>query len=264
MNSFVEKIYDKNKDVFGLPQSYKGIKFFPIKMKDIVTKSMFYQLLFHPKNYIPDREIIKMSYLKFLMFVIHQNYKAIDPTIDTRENLLTLLKNITKIDKVKYQLDDKKINIVIGETIFDEYEFENVRAIILEQNGSSVEYIEEYNPDLEKKMSFMNRSLQDVDNKDEMYSFCALTKMSEEEAGERTLYQFKCRFEREMLVKEYDLFKPLEVSGQISSKSGREIFKHYLSHIPHSGRYSSILIDKDQFMEDSGLGKANADGNINV
>lgn len=264
MNSFVENIYDRNKDVFGLPQSYKGIDFFPIKMKDIEAKTMFYQLLFHPKNYIPDKEIIKMSYLKFLMFIIYQNYKSIDPTIDARKNLLALLKSITKIDNVKYKLGNEDISIIIGESIFNEYEFDNVRAIILEQNGSSIEYIEEYNPELEKKMSFMNRSLQDVDGKDELYSFCALTKMSEEEAGERTLYQFKCRFEREMLMKEYDLFKPLEISGQISSKSGREIFKHYLSHISHSGRYSSILIDKDQFMEDSGLGKANADGNINV
>jgi hypothetical protein len=134
----------------------------------------------------------------------------------------------------------------------------------LEQNGSSIEYVESYQPSLEKKLEFMNRGNSDVDFKDEISSFCALTGLPEVDVGEKTLYQFKSRVEREMLLKDYELFKPLEFSGQISSKNKEELFKHYMSHIPKQTRYGSILIEKTKYLEQSGLGNTNADGNIST
>jgi len=274
MNSVVEKIYDITKDVYGQPQTYKGIDFFPIKVKDVETKQLLYKLFFHPKNYIPDKVILKMSYLKFILYIVNEWYRGTDLEMDVQSDLIKFLNNITQKNDVLYKskvidngsdiFNNVEVKIVIGGVEFSEQEFDNIREIVLEQSGYSLSYIEEYNPELEKRMEFFNRNVSNTDYKDEIYSFCALTGMSEDEVGEKTLYQFKSRFEREILVKEYELFKPLEVSGQVSSKSGKEIFKHYLSHISKGGRYSAILIDKDQFLEESGLGKTNSDGNINV
>ena len=275
MNKNVEKIYDKSNDIFALPQSYKGIEFYPIKVKQVKLKKLMYNLFAVPKNYIPEKKILKMSYIKFLFYVVQPKYNSSKKEVDLQDDIIFFLKEITKKDDVVYEYENVdrikdvddiieflKINIVIDGIRFNEQEFENIREIVLEQNGSSVEYVEEYLPDLEEKLSFMTKSFAELDLKDEVYIFVSLTGLSEEEVGEKTLYQFKNRLEREILLKDYELFKPLEMSGQISSKTNEELYKHYFSHIDRLRRYHSLMVEKERFLERSGLGGADGDGNI--
>jgi|GEM_PF-3451778 hypothetical protein len=269
MNSIVQQSYNPDNDIWGLPQEYKGVKFYPIKIKETKYKKLFYKLFCQPKSYIADRDILRMSYLKFLLYAVH-----IDP-----DELLDFLYHITqieapytewtdkdpihyaqeKIPEAKEEIDRYALFVYINNIIFTEQDFDNIREIILEQNSMSIEYVESYNPDLEKKLDFMQSGDLDMDLKDEIFSFCALTKLSEIEAGEKTLFQFRARFEREIMFKEYSLFKPLEVSGQITAKNKKdELFKHYLRHIGKAGRYDSIFVNKDKFLADSGLSNPNS------
>ena len=66
-----------------------------------------------------------------------------------------------------------------------------------------------------------------------------------------TLYQFHKHFERMILLHSYNVYGPLEISGQIKSKDGSEITKHFLTPIEKQGRYSSILIEKEKFLRDN-------------
>ena len=259
MNNFVASIYQPDKDIFGEPQEYKGIKFYPIKINQIKLKKLLYKLFFQPKNYIPQKEILKMSYFRFMMiYIIRDNLS---------NDLIEFISGITKIDKEKIyitivqhpenenELDKIMLYLYIDGVEFDELEFDNLREILIEQNGSSIEWVESFDVSLEQKMDFMNRGSSNIDLKDEIFSFCAITKMSEVEAGEKTLYQFKNRLEREMMMKDYDNFKIAELTGEVKSKSGGEIFKHYLSHIPKTNRYDTILINENTFLEQSGFDK---------
>ncbi len=266
MNSIVSQYYNTDNDIWGLPQIYKGIEFHPIKIKETKLKEKMHKIFSYPKSHIADRDILRMSYLKFLLYALYIN----SAEFVIEDEILSFLKAITKRDNITYEykecpeqediFDKVSIFINIDGQRFTEDDFNNIREIVLEQNGSSIEYVEEYNPELEKKLAFMQRNLEDMDFKDEIFSFCALTGLSEIEAGEKTLYQFKCRFEREMMIKEYSLFKPLEVSGQISAKNGKdELFKHYLRHIGKSGRYDSIFMDQQKFLDDSGLSNPNSE-----
>jgi hypothetical protein len=55
--------------------------------------------------------------------------------------------------------------------------------------------------------------------------------------------------EKILTVREFDLYKPLLVSGQIKLENGGDI-KHYLYHSARTGgRYDSILQNVDTFME---------------
>jgi hypothetical protein len=263
MNTVVSKIYDKNKDIFGEPQNYRGIDFYPIKVKDIKTKELFYILFPIPKKYIPDEFIIKMSYLKFLLYIIQKNCEEEYPDTNIEKDLLDFLKSVTKCDDVFYSLEPHDenenpfnkfmINIIINGVVFSEYHFENIREIVLEQNGSSIEYVEEFNPDLEENLAFIYRNSANINFEDEIYVFCALTGMTEEEAGNKTMLQFKTRLRREAILLEYKTFKPLEVSEQVKAKHGGELWKHYFSHISPSGRYDEILIKTDKFFKETGL-----------
>jgi len=275
MNNIVQQIYNPDNDIWGLPQEFKGIKFYPIKIKETKYKKLFYKLFCQPKSYIANRDILRMSYLKFMLYVVN-----IVPS-----ELLDFLYHVTQINKpdlkeysnsdaihylqkeIPSGIDEYEkfaIFISIIDIIFTEQDFDNLREIILEQNGTSIEYIESYNPELEKKLEFMQRNMIDMDLKDEIFSFCALTGLSEVEAGEKTLFQFKSRFEREIMFKEYGLFKPLEVSGQVTAKNKKdELFKHYLRHIEKSGRYDAIFVNKDKFLLDSGFSNPNSQIKIN-
>jgi len=274
MNNIVQQLYNPDNDIWGLPQEFKGINFYPLKIKETKYKKLFYKLFCQPKSYIADRDILRMSYLKFLLYVLkiepgelldflyhitHTDRPINNPTPEEHSDSDPIHYAQKEIPSGKDMFDKFVVFIFIKDIMFTEQDFDNLREIVLEQNGSSIEYIESYNPDLERKLEFMQRDMLDMTFKDEIFSFCALTKMTEIEAGEKTLFQFQARFEREVMFKEYSLFKPLEVSGQVTAKNKKdELFKHYLRHVDKSGRYDSIFLNKDKFLEDSGFSNPNS------
>jgi hypothetical protein len=249
MNSQIT--YLEENDIFGYPQIFRGIEIYPIKVKDIHYQNLFYKLFCYPKQYIADLQILKMSYLAYILIAIQQN---INPDgSDMADNLIEFLKYVTKKDiniTWKYDGETPTINnlilkVIIGNQEFLEYDFDNLREIILQQNGLSFEYIEEYNPELEKYLDFNNRGGSNMTFQDEIFTFCVLMKTNLKEIESYTLFQFKNLFEKLLTLKEFDLYKPLLVGGQITLKRGE--IKHYLYRSVKSGRYDSIKIDKDAF-----------------
>jgi len=248
MNELVKKWYDKNNDLWGLPQNYKGINLHPLKLKDAKYYNLFYRLFAYPKNSIKDKNVIKMSYLKFIVFT---NFS--DKILE--DGLLDFLKHITKTQNVRietklinpslgFEISNFLIRIVVDDIEISEYEFDEIREIVLEQNGLSIEYIEQYHPDLEAKLISLGS---DLDFEDEVFTFAMLTNKSLDELKDYTLYQMQNLMERISTMKNFDMCKPLEASGSISLKSGE--IKPYFYHYHRKGRYDSILISKDEFVE---------------
>jgi len=272
MNSQVKSIYKEINDILGLPQIYKGVKFYPLKVGDIDYKDSLYRLFFYPKNYIPDRDILKASYIKYLLYVVQESLKIREPDIDLYKELIKFLCYITKTEETNIQLmfkehpesknifDKVSLHLFINKIEFSEQDFDNIREIVLEQNGSSIEWVESYTPDLEEKLIFMQRGIEEHSLKDSIYAFCCITNLSEEEVCNKTLFQFNSRLEREIILKDYNLFKPLEVTGQLSSKNKEEIFKHYLTHIPKRERYDNVLISLNKFIENNSLNNSEEGG----
>ncbi len=255
MNEIVKKIYISENDIWGEPQIYKNIKLYPIKISEIKYKNLFYELFCYPKNFIPDKTIFKMSYLKYLLYVVSNWYGK--KSIEMVENLELFLKHVTKIDNIKMLIDkDERIIINIDDIELNEFDFDNLREIILEQNGLSIDYVEQYNPELEDKLKFFQND-DDPDFDDEIFLFCSILNRTLFEIKDYTLYQFKYQFRKMVSLIEYKSFKPLEISGQIYSKNkGEEIIKHYFRHDKKSGRYESILIDKQKYTQTSDIFEA--------
>lgn len=260
MNEQIKKIYSDNNDIWGLPQEYKGIKLYPLKLTDTKYLDQFYHIFSYPKNYIPEKAVLKMSYLKFLLYVVQPNSNFAELYIE--EIIIEFLKHITKIEEISLDwnpednpktLDDIILKITINNITFYEDDFDNIREIILEQNGLSVDYVEQYRPDLESKLGFLNRG-DELTLKDKVFTFCALMQKTVDDIKDYTIYQFNSQLERLGILKEFELYKPLEASGQIKLQNGSEI-KHYLSHIKKAGRYDGILISKEAYVEHSDIFK---------
>ena len=233
MNKKFEKIYKPDLDLWGLPQKYKGIDFYPIKLKDSETQQLFYDIFQFPKKYHQDRNILKMSYLKYLLYIVGGSISK-NKNEDLSEKLIDFLEIVTRQDDIGYQtsvmrtegkvldmMDDSTIEILINGTSFTEQDFDIIRAIILKQNGSSIEYVESYDPSLEKLLDFDHNDYGDVTFEDQILTFITLNNLSIHDIYDYTLYQFKKHFIRSVLLLDYSLYGPLEISGQITSKSGK-------------------------------------------
>ena len=250
MRKITKKFYNNKNDMFGLPQIYKGVEFYPIKLKDFEAQSLYYKIFQYPKDFISQKEIIKASYLKFLLIYINSQWsKDLGESLDV--SLIRFLEIITKHDDdvyIGFSDVSLEISIKIGVTVFTEQEFEVIREIILNQNGSSVEYVEEYHPELEKVLQYSSRKFSNLSLEDEIWAFCSIMHKTIHEIEDYTLYQFNKHFERLILSYNHNLYSPLEISGQIKSKNGSEIIKHFLSPIDKKGRYSSILVSTDAYL----------------
>jgi hypothetical protein len=252
MNKYVSQFYESGNDIFGEPQEYKKIKFYPIKIKDKKYVDLFYNLFTYPKNSLSDIQVIMMTYLKFLLL------SKIYPDIE--KNILLFMQHITKSANVRiesaplnpksqYYAEQLSIRMMIDEIEITESEFEDVREIILEQNGLSIDYVNEYDQDLEGFLMAFS-SFNKIDYADEIFTLSALFHKSPSEIGEYTLYQMQNMMNRISVIKQYDILKPLEVSGAIKMKAGHEV-QPFLFHNEKKKRYDSILVKQEDFVAEN-------------
>jgi hypothetical protein len=262
MNETVSRIYDSRLDVWGLPQVYKNLEVFPIKIKDINYQYLLYKVFGQPKNYLHEKEIIKMSYLKFVLFLLQE--KMNPGGSDMMGDLIALLQYCLKKEDISIDVIERstegdlqtrfEVRIFIDGLMFTEEDFDNLREIILEQNGIGIDYIEDYDPYLEEMLDFVNKHNKGISFADTVFAFCSILNKTVQEIENYTLYQFKYHMEKVFILEEFELYKPLEASGQIKLKSGE--IKSYLSASTKTGRYASVLIEKDKFIEESDIFKA--------
>jgi len=240
--------YKKINDISGDPQIYKGLKLYPIMLKDKKYLDLYYKIFHYPQHTAKSKKILHLSYLKFFLFS--------GLSTKPKEDVEDFLKYLTKQDvEIQYHVAKKVIedindinfiNIHIGDVTIDESEFNDIREIVLKQNGLSIEYINQYDADLEDRLR-STFSDSDIDFYDEIWILASLMDINPREILENyTFYQFNEMLNRKIMLKQFDMLKPLEVSGQIEFKNGDKI-KSYLSHYGDKGRYDAIFISPDKF-----------------
>jgi len=250
MNEELRQSYIASNDVFGLPQVYKGLEFHPIKIKDMQYLNSFYSLFAYPKNYVADKDVIKMSYLRFIIAISENRDAAI-------KKMESFFKYATRKEAVKIETtflnpkekptpENTQVGIVIDGVEITEWEFEELREIILEQNGSSIEYVNQYHPELEEKL-LRSHGSSDITFDDQIFTLAVLMRKNPGEIGEYTIFQLQNIFDRMTTLKQFDLYQPLLATGEIKMQGGE--LRHYLYHRSKTGRYEDILIDSNKFMD---------------
>lgn len=256
---YLKGIYKKDNDIWGLPQKHLGLTLYPIRITDKRTEELFYRYMCIPKRYIQDADILRMSYLKFLALVVSVGMgTTIEQVFDEICELLSLITKIPredvsleiKADESARSFKDVYIRVKFGEIIFDESDFDILREILLIQNGLSLRFIEDYDPVLEEKL-LVKAGGEKTDDEDRILVFASLLGKTINELKDYTLYQFKHHFQRMVAVEDFRMYKPLEISSGASAKGSK--IKGYYSMEKQQGRYDSILLDKDKFVQDSGL-----------
>lgn len=255
MNKKLSKTYNKNNDIFGLPQEYRGIKFYPLKIYEEEYVKTFNKLFSYPQVAISldNPAILKMSYLKFLIYILPyilgENTKNETFELELKEFLAYVTQ--TDIEDIEFSSRNKDapvenlvISLFIGEEIFTEADFSNIREIILQQNGSSVEYVESYRPKLEKDLQFALRNVEKYSYGDQIFTFAALLKRTIDEIKDCTLFQMKNLLDSMSAIETYRMQTiPLTHVGKEYD------FKHYMKALKIRGRYDEILQDVNDFKQ---------------
>lgn len=237
-------------DTWGDAREYKNIKIYPFLMKDYEMFEDLISLLLIDKNSIPNINIIKMSYLKFLLFVLPE-FKDNNGKI-VFENVFDKFKNfckyIFKTEKCFLQFKNNQISLNINNKIFNEEDFDKIKKIILNQNAIP-EIDDKLHPDLraaiKESMEFLAKRQMNNEGtiEDQIISYRCITHEKYDDIKQLTIYQFRKEIQRLNLIQDYRIYKTAELSGFVSFNHP---IPHWTSHISND-KYDGILMDKKEF-----------------
>ncbi len=254
-------VYDENLNIFKKPQVYKGVSFYPLLIKEREQAEKLDKIFGYPKRYFSQKDplLFKLSYLKYLLLVIQTSYESHGQDFEMATEIETFLEHITRTDNVTIEViggveDIFKmiLQIRIGEATFTEEEFSDIREIVLEQNGISLNYIEDYDPVLEEDLNFVNRNRKNTyDFKDQVFTFAAIVGKTIEEIENCSIYQMKNLLESATgLMMHRMQVIPLTHVGEEYE------FIPYMTKLARRSRYDNVLQAVDEFKEKSSYFKS--------
>lgn len=246
--------YNESLDFQKLPQEFKGIKFYPVLIKEQAFNELVMSVFGIPKNYIKNNiQIMKCSFFKFLIYLGKNN------------EICQTIKQITKCEDVKIgtskcissfeEIENASLILYINNISFNENDFDIIREIILKQEGINTKYIEEYDPELEE---FLNIHIGKTNtHEDKIFTLSIMMGKSPEEIGELSFYQFKKLYAMAVSIKTTEIYEPLIAKGEIKL-DGNKKFKSYLDPLPAlGGRYDPIKMTEEKFFDKIGVSGKN-------
>lgn len=279
----LKDFYLEENDVFGMPQIYRDIPIYPIKLLDNETSTLMNFLLAHDKLEFVNKakmpfdgvkQIYKKPYMKAMLYGL--SYDGISKYYEALEAYRRLLLSVMHIDNTKEDGDDivvicdtgikdpmkifdSALCIIVkknGSLIkLDDEDLEVIRECILKQSGISLKSLEGYNADMEEIKRNKYASEKTMSFSDEIFAFVSMSGLdvNGESLKNYTLYQFKYHFGYLQQYINYRTLYPLQAAGQV--KFGSPI-KYYLEPIDFDkGRYDDLLIKADDFAQ-SGVAKS--------
>ena len=153
--SIKEEIYKNYYEelTFDDPIDYKGLLLYPVSIRKINKFLQSSSVIRIQKEYIPDKEIIKMSYLKFLMTNIDKEKEEYGESL-TFDLLALCFMICMRIEEISIRIfmdEDGKAKLILNDVEIDENEFDYLRKLILYQNLPNYDD-ELMNPDLKNDL----------------------------------------------------------------------------------------------------------------
>ena len=153
--SIKEEIYKNYYEelTFDDPIDYKGLLLYPVSIRKINKFLQSSSVIRIQKEYIPDKEIIKMSYLKFLMTNIDKEKEEYGESL-TFDLLALCFMICMRIEEISINLfigEDGKAKLILNDVEINENDFDYLRKLILYQNLPNYDD-ELMNPDLKNDL----------------------------------------------------------------------------------------------------------------
>lgn len=221
-----------NAFTFDEPYLYKGIKIYPIKLRDYFIFNYVVECLLIDKNSIPDAKVISMSYLDFLIETSTEENKNID-----RLSALLYLVIDKNENEIKLYKDKGKNILEICGVFIDGKDFDNIKKIILDQNLiETPDYTiqKEIRDKIEEGKRIRGKSSKMADLEDQMISLSISTGLSLENIYNMSYRKFVKSISRADLLLHYKIYLQAQMSGMVSFKD-TSFIKHWLTDTSEKG-----------------------------
>lgn len=235
-------------DVFGKPRKYKGLDLHPIKMRDCEEFYDVVQCLMLPKNATQDINILRMSYLQFLMLISTNELTFL---ID---KLIRLLELVLKTDDFRFHLNDKnKFEIIIkNEIVIRERDFDKIKTMISEQNLVDIDD-DFIHPEVKKQIEDAKEFLHKHGNQtagidQQIIAYHCMSKLPYFEIAELTIYQFQKGLTRFDHILGAEAILNARYSGFVEFKENTTL-PHWLGHIEDVHKDDGIKLNAKQFID---------------
>jgi len=235
--------------IFSQPYKYNDkITLHPVKMRKILEFQLLSQALTVRKNSrFPDKKIIKMTYLDFLI------YASMNPDLGKQYNVpdlhyyysytLALLNLVCPGHEITFNKFTGEIYVNKCKLTPDM--FDDLRRIIILQNDIVFDIDEFINKDtedaLKKAQAHNNRNQDESGIEDYVDSLSIALQIPETEIMEMPIRKFWRYIKRYNLHESYTICKTGEASGMVTFK---EPIKHWMISIEEDDLYKSLKTDE--------------------
>ena len=233
-------------NAWGEPSYYKECPIYPVLMKDIGQFYNSITCLLIPKNSMTDIQIIKMSYLSFLI-----NVSRSEENIHLFEKLLTFLRIVFRTDNVVILVNEKQKYIIRIDEKFDfnERDFDKIRDIVAKQSAIELKddslgtEFDKAKAKARENLAKMNKKVADIEQ--QIFAYRVEQKEPYEAIKNLTIYQFKKEIERIELSKSASILQAAQYSGMVEFKKGTKI-PHWLDYINDNNADDDVVLTKEQ------------------
>jgi len=234
---------------------------YPGLVKDIFRVNYFGDVLSIDKNSIPDKDIIQMTYLEYL---IREHIKG-----EQEENLekqylsflYALLVIVLRNDELKfaYGFDEKgKPYIVLDDVVFDRFDFDKIKEIICHQNLIELpdESIQKILRDKAKEAEEIRRKMsgnKQATLEDYIISLAVSTGWKYDDIYNMPIRKFRKSLERIDHKIHYEIYMNASLSGFVKFEK-KDAIKHWMSSL-EKDKMSGFMAEED-FENKVGVGRS--------
>lgn len=233
--------------LFSSPYYYtEDLVLYPILMKDVLPFSIFKSSIVVRKNSIfPVKKIIKMSYLDFLFY----SYNNIELAKEFEMPLLPNYYSFAfELLKLVFKNQDVKANPTSGGFLINDIEitpeqFDDIRRIIILQNGIDFDIDEFINRDTEEALLKAQNATSGKDNstlEDYVDSVCLAMGVTEDDVKKMSIRKFWRYVKRISKRDVFNTMKSAESSGMVKFK---EPIEYWMSDIETKDKFKEVKTD---------------------
>ena len=238
--------------MYSQPIPYNEVlTFYPVKMKDYLQFQVYAQSLQIRKNsWFGDKQTIKMGYGEFLWDVAaHRPELGKQIKKEWLPNaflyFLSLLNMCAKIEFEDIAYNSVTGAIQVKDYMLTEKDIDNIRRIILLQNGIDFDVDEFINRDTEQALETAKKSNHKTEDKatleDYVDSMIVALRYDETEIAEMPIRKFWRLIERLNLHENYIIMRTGECSGMVTFK---EPIKHWMIELGSEDKYKDLKADE--------------------
>jgi hypothetical protein len=219
-------------------------------MKDIELFHSCIDCLIIEKNKVKDKKILKMSYMKFLVFLIYGQ-----STNEEKDIQNMWLYKVNKLFSLIFQeqkwefrenTETNCIYLYVNDIQINDLDFDNVRKLVCKQNLIRLEeeiLDEEMEEALKSAEEFMRKRNNPATLEENIVAYRCAFHESYENIKNLTIYQFNKDLERMSILKSWEIYTyPALKGGEQNS-----LPQHWLSHIQEKGQYDDVTMGMDEF-----------------